>query len=71
MMDEGVLDIGLSVFLAFYFFLHGEALARLLHITLEHLAGSRAAYLLAVGYSLAIEWTTLDKVAESSTNGQE
>ena len=48
LMGKGVLDIGLSIFLAFFFLLHGEALAKRLHITLEHLAGSRAVYLLDI-----------------------
>jgi len=48
LMGKGVLDIGLSVFLAFFFFLYGEALAARLRTTLEHLAGSRAVYLLGI-----------------------
>ncbi len=48
LMSKGVLDIGISVFLSFFFFLHGEALALRLYITLEHLAGSRALYLLSI-----------------------
>lgn len=48
LMGKGVLDIGISVFLSFFFFLHGEALALRLFITLEHLAGSRALYLLDI-----------------------
>jgi predicted PurR-regulated permease PerM len=48
LMARGAVDIGLSIFLAFFFLLHGEALAKRLHITLEHLAGSRAVYLLDI-----------------------
>jgi len=48
MVAKGVLDMGLSVFLAFFFFLHGEALARRLRIALERLSGVRAAYLLGI-----------------------
>ncbi|HET6788946.1 MAG TPA: AI-2E family transporter [Aquabacterium sp.] len=47
-VGQGVLDMGFSVFLAFFFFLHGEALARRLRIGLEHLAGVRADYLLGI-----------------------
>lgn len=47
-MGKGVLDIALSVFLSFFFFLHGETLASRLRIILEHLAGSRALYLLGI-----------------------
>lgn len=45
---RGVLDIALSVFLAFFFFLYGEALAVRLLVALEHLAGGRAAHLLRI-----------------------
>ena len=48
MVGKGVLDMGLSVFLAFFFFLHGEALAKRLRIALERLTGQRAAYLLGI-----------------------
>lgn len=48
LVGQGVLDIGFSVFLAFFFFLHGEALANRLRIALEHLAGLRATYLLGI-----------------------
>ncbi|MCX7157149.1 MAG: AI-2E family transporter [Rhodocyclales bacterium] len=48
MVGQGVLDMGLSVFLAFFFFLHGEALASRLRIALERLTGLRAAYLLGI-----------------------
>ena len=47
-MGRGVIDMALSVFLAFFFFLYGETLAARLRITLEHLAGSRALYLLNI-----------------------
>ena len=45
LLGEGVLDIAVSVFLAFFFFLHGEALATRLRVALERIAGRRAAYL--------------------------
>ncbi|BAO27889.1 AI-2E family transporter [Sulfuritalea hydrogenivorans] len=48
MVGRGVLDMGLSVFLAFFFFLHGEALARRLRIALERLTGVRATHLLGI-----------------------
>lgn len=51
LMGKGVLDIALSVFLSFFFFLHGEALASRLQAILEHLAGSRALYLLGIARS--------------------
>jgi predicted PurR-regulated permease PerM len=44
-LGEGVIDIGLSVFLAFFFYLHGEALAERLRVALERLAGTQARYL--------------------------
>lgn len=44
-LGEGVIDIGLSVFLAFFFYLYGEALAARLRIALERLAGTQARYL--------------------------
>lgn len=47
-VGKGVLDVALSVFLAFFFFLHGEALATRLHVALEHLAGARATHLLGI-----------------------
>jgi predicted PurR-regulated permease PerM len=47
-VGKGVLDIAMSVFLAFFFFLHGESLAARLRIALAHLAGERAAYLLGI-----------------------
>ena len=48
MVGKGVLDMGISVFLAFFFFLHGEALARRLRIAVERLTGVRAAHLLGI-----------------------
>ncbi|MCK9380650.1 MAG: AI-2E family transporter [Sulfuritalea sp.] len=45
---KGVLDMTISVFLAFFFFLHGEVLARRLRVALERLTGERAAYLLGI-----------------------
>jgi predicted PurR-regulated permease PerM len=50
LMGKGVLDIALSVFLSFFFFLHGEALAARLRVTLGRLAGSRALYLLGIAH---------------------
>ena len=50
-VGAGVLDIGLSVFLAFFFFLHGEALAGRLRIALKRVTGARAAYLLDIARS--------------------
>ena len=38
----GVIDIALSVFLAFFLYLHGEALARRVSFMLERLSGERA-----------------------------
>jgi predicted PurR-regulated permease PerM len=48
MVGTGVLDMALSVFLAFFFFLHGEALAGRLRIALERVTGVRATYLLDI-----------------------
>jgi len=48
MVGRGVLDIGLSVFLAFFFFLHGEALARRLIVALKRLTGERAIHLMGI-----------------------
>lgn len=45
---RGVVDMTLSVFLAFFLFLHGEALALRLNVALSRLAGARAAYLLQI-----------------------
>ena len=42
MLGRGVLDIAVSVFLSFFFFIHGEAIAQRLDLALEHIAGSRA-----------------------------
>lgn len=47
-VGQGVVDIALSVFLAFFFFLHGEALARQLGVALRRLAGQRATHLLGI-----------------------
>jgi len=47
-VGKGVLDMAVSVFLAFFFFFHGEALAGRLRVGLERLAGVRAAYLLGI-----------------------
>ncbi len=47
-VGKGVLDMAISVFLAFFFFLHGEALAGRLRVGLERLTGVRAAYLLGI-----------------------
>ncbi len=48
LVGQGVLDIGFSVFLAFFFFLHGEVLAARLRAALTHLTGERANYLLGI-----------------------
>jgi predicted PurR-regulated permease PerM len=45
---KGTLDMTISVFIAFFFFLHGEALASRLRVALERLAGERAPYLLGI-----------------------
>jgi len=47
-VGRGVLDIALSVFLAFFFFLYGEVLAKRLGVALQHLSGDRAAYLTSI-----------------------
>ncbi|MEN9316408.1 MAG: hypothetical protein RIS35_2801 [Pseudomonadota bacterium] len=47
-LGEGLIDLTLSVFLAFFFFLHGESLATRLRVALERLAGARAAYLTSI-----------------------
>lgn len=47
-VGKGVLDMGISVFIAFFFFLHGEALAKRLRVALERLTGDRASYLLHI-----------------------
>ena len=47
-VGKGVLDMTISVFLAFFFFLHGEALASRLRIALERVTGVRATYLLGI-----------------------
>lgn len=51
LVGHGVLDMALSVFIAFFFFLHGEALAKRLLIALERLAGTRARHLLGIARS--------------------
>lgn len=48
MVGKGVLDLGLSVFLAFFLFLHGESLALRLRVALSRLAGERATYLIEI-----------------------
>lgn len=47
-VGQGVIDIALSVFLAFFFFLHGEALSQYLDVVLGRLAGGRATHLLGI-----------------------
>jgi predicted PurR-regulated permease PerM len=47
-LGQGVLDIALSVFLAFFFYLYGEGLAQRLLTALDRLAGERATYLLGI-----------------------
>ncbi|HWT53861.1 MAG TPA: AI-2E family transporter [Rhodocyclaceae bacterium] len=47
-VGRGALDIALSVFLAFFFFVYGEALARRLRIAMVRLAGDRAERLLEI-----------------------
>lgn len=47
-VGKGVLDMAISVFLAFFFFLHGEVLASRLRIAVERLSGVRAAHLLGI-----------------------
>ncbi|HEX5806645.1 MAG TPA: AI-2E family transporter [Macromonas sp.] len=46
MAARGVLDIGLSVFIAFFLFLNGEIISQRLMVALEHLSGTRARILL-------------------------
>jgi len=48
LIGKGVLDMTISVFIAFFFFRHGEALAKRLRTTLERLSGARATYLLGI-----------------------
>jgi predicted PurR-regulated permease PerM len=48
MVGKGVIDLALSVFLAFFLFLHGEALATRLRVALSRLAGTRAGYLIEI-----------------------
>ena len=47
-VGKGAPEMGLSVFLAFFFFIYGETLAARLRVTLERLAGSRAMHLLNI-----------------------
>lgn len=47
-VGRGVLDIAISIFLAFFFFVHGEALARRLAVALKRLAGERATYFMRI-----------------------
>lgn len=47
-VGKGVVDLGVSVFLAFFLFLHGEALANRLRVALSRLAGERSTYLLEI-----------------------
>lgn len=47
-VGRGVLDIAISVFLAFFFFLHGESLAKRLIVALRRLTGERATYLMGI-----------------------
>lgn len=47
-LGEGVIEMALSIFLTFFFFLHGETLSQRLRIALQRLAGTRAAYLLDI-----------------------
>jgi predicted PurR-regulated permease PerM len=42
MLGRGVLDIALSIFLSFFFFIHGEAMAQRLSVALHRIAGERA-----------------------------
>jgi predicted PurR-regulated permease PerM len=48
LVGKGVIDIALSVFLAFFLFLHGESLAVRLRVALSRLAGTRASYLIEI-----------------------
>jgi len=47
-LGRGLVDVSLSVFLAFFFFLYGEALATRLRIAMVRLAGIRAEHLLRI-----------------------
>jgi predicted PurR-regulated permease PerM len=47
-LGRGLLDVSLSVFLAFFLFLYGEALAKRLRIAMVRLAGIRAEHLLRI-----------------------
>jgi predicted PurR-regulated permease PerM len=48
LVGRGVIDIALSVFLAFFLYLHGEALAKRVRYALALLSGERAIYLLSL-----------------------
>ncbi len=48
LLGEGVVDVSLSVFLAFFFFLNGEELARRLHVGLKRLLDGRADHLVEI-----------------------
>ena len=50
-VGQGVVDIALSVFLAFFLFVHGEALAQRLGVALGRLGGDNAAHLLGIARS--------------------
>lgn len=47
-VGRGVLDIAISIFLAFFFFVHGEALARRLIVALKRLTGERASHFMGI-----------------------
>ena len=47
-VGKGVIDLGLSVFLAFFLFLNGEGLADRLRVAVSRLAGARAGYLIEI-----------------------
>ena len=47
-VGRGVIDIALSVFLAFFLYLHGEALALRVRYALERISGERAQHLLGL-----------------------
>jgi predicted PurR-regulated permease PerM len=45
-VSSGVIDLAVSIFLAFFLFLRGEAIAARVRIALEHVSGARAAALI-------------------------
>lgn len=47
-LGHGIVDVGLSIFLAFFLFLHGENLAERLQTAAQRLAGARARRLLGL-----------------------